>query len=210
MVVNEELRKKWDWIKWARKENVCIKCAGKGHRIAECTAGTSKPGEKDKLNAMLDHIQDNNDSEMDLDSSYLCSVHDRKDVLMMYRCKVNKVPGTTLADTGATRNYISARYAKKANLSFKRGEANSRRSVRLPSGQDMRILGQCEFELTMSEWSGTVVATILDLEADFDIILGLSWHRQWKPLSDWDTLDMFINTPEGAMRIVHMYGVQGV
>jgi hypothetical protein len=71
----------------------------------------------------------------------------------------------------------------------------------------MKILGQCEFELKMSEWTGTVVATILDLDADFDIVLGLSWHRQWKPLPDWDTLDMFINTPEGALRIAHKFGM---
>ena len=129
-----------------------------------------------------------------------------KDLLMMYHCEINKVLGTTLVDTGATRNYISARYAKKANLRFSRGDANSLRNIRLPNGQNMTILGQCEFELKMSQWTGTVVATILDLEADFDVVFGLSWHRQWKPLADWDTLDMFINTPEGAQRIVHKYG----
>src|SRR5437762_9181797 len=74
----------------------------------------------------------------------------------------------------------------------------------------MKILGQCEFELKMSEWTGTVVATILDLEAEFDVVLGVSWHRQWKPLADWDTLDMFINTPEGALRIMHKFGISDV
>ena len=206
MVVNEGLRKKWEWIKWAKRENVCIRCAGKGHRIAECTAGGSKPGEG-KLNAMLDHMQDEADSGIDPDSEYLCSIHERSNILVMYHCEIGKVPGTALADTGATKNYISARYAKSANLRFRTGNADSLRSVRLPNGQDMKILGQCEFELTMSEWTGTVVATILDLDADFDIVLGLSWHRQWKPLSDWDTLDMFINILEGALRIAHKYGM---
>src|SRR5436305_1387493 len=134
------------------------------------------------------------------------SIHGRTNVLMMYHCEINKVLGTTLVNMGATRNYISARYAKRENLRFSRGDANSLRNIRLPNGQNMKILGQCEFELKMSEWTGTVVATILDLEADFDVILGLSWHCQWKPLADWDTLDMFINTPEGAQRIVHKYG----
>src|SRR5213078_1450636 len=98
----------------------------------------------------------------------------------------------------------------KANLRFRRGDANSLDSIRLPNGQAMKILGQCEFELKMSEWTGTVVATILDLEAEFDVVLGVSWHRQWKPLADWDTLDMFINTPEGALRIMHKFGISDV
>ena len=55
-----------------------------------------------------------------------------------------------------------------------------------------------------------MVATILDLEADFDVILGLSRHRQWKPLADWDTPDMFVNAPEGALRIVHKFGTSNV
>jgi len=148
---------------------------------------------------------------MDPDSKYLCSIHDRSNVLMMYHCEVDKVQGTVLADTGATRNYISARYAKRANLRFiERVDANSLRSIRLPNGQDMKILGQCEFELKISEWTEMVVATILDLDADFDIVLGMSWHRQWKPLPDWDTLDMFVNTPEGALRIVHKLGISDV
>src|SRR5436309_3377949 len=58
----------------------------------------------------------------------------------------------------------------------------------------------------MSEWTGTVVATVLDLEADFDVVLGMSWHLQWKPLYDWETLDVFVNAPEGAKSIVHKFG----
>ena len=183
----------------------------RGIALQIASAEGSKSGEKAlKLNAMLDHMEDNVDSAMDPDSEYLCSIHDRSNILMMYNCEVSKVQGTVLADTGASRNYISARYAKKANLRFRKGDADSLRSIKLPNGQDMKILGQCEFELKMSEWTGTVVATILDLETDFDVVLGMSWHLQWKPLADWDTLDMFVNIPEGALRIVHKLGISDV
>lgn len=57
--------------------------------------------------------------------------------------------------------------------------------------------------MTMGEWSGWVQATILDLKAEFDVILGLNWFRQWRPLPDWDTLDMLVPTPEGVWRIEH-------
>ena len=54
---------------------MCLKY--KGHRIAECTAGGSEPGEKGlKLNAMLDRIREKVDGEMDSDSEYLCSIYD--------------------------------------------------------------------------------------------------------------------------------------
>lgn len=85
--------------------------------------------------------------------------------------------GAALGDTGAMKNYISTRDAKRANVRFIRSESVC--SVELPNGQEIKILGQCEFVLTMSEWSGIVAATILDLEADFDVILGLAWYRQW-------------------------------
>src|SRR4030095_4712366 len=69
LVINEGLRNKFGWIKWATKIGVCRKCAGKGHRMAECTAGEVKPSEK--LNAMDDHVPDKNvDSGMDIDSEY--------------------------------------------------------------------------------------------------------------------------------------------
>jgi hypothetical protein len=60
----------------------------------------------------------------------------------------------------------------------------------------------------MSERTGTVVVTVLDLEADFDLILRMSWHRRWAPLMDWDTLDMFANTSEGVAGIAHKLGTQ--
>jgi len=36
-----------------------------------------------------------------------------------------------------------------------------------------------------------------------DVILGLSWYRQWKPIPDWEILDMLISTPQGVQRIKH-------
>ena len=78
---------------------------------------------------------------------------------MIYNCEVSQVPGTMLTNMGATKNYVSARYAKKANLHFNKGvNADSQvGSIRLPNGQDLKILGRCEFELKMSEWTGMAV-----------------------------------------------------
>jgi len=39
-----------------------------------------------------------------------------------------------------------------------------------------------------------VQATILDIKAEFDVILGMSLYHQWKPIPDGDILDMLIST----------------
>ena len=103
------------------------------------------------LNAILNCMQNNVDNEMNPDTDYLYSIHDHSKILMIYHCEVKKVSSTALADIGATRNYISARYVKKTNLRFSRSDANSLRSVRLSNEQDMKVLDLCEFELKMSK-----------------------------------------------------------
>jgi hypothetical protein len=172
LIVYEHLRNKREWIRWAMKLSVCIKYAGKGYRSAECTVGDPKPGEKWKLTAMVQDDSMDRSSGMEPDSEYLCSMTNRGDVLLMYHCDVNGRRGTVLLDTGATKNYVSRRFAEAANLKFK-GTAEPH-SVKLPNRQDMKFLGQCEFKLGMSEWTGMVNVTVLDLEADFDIVLGMS------------------------------------
>ncbi|TMC16245.1 MAG: hypothetical protein E6J34_20320 [Chloroflexi bacterium] len=65
LVVHEHVRNKSEWIRWAMRLGVCIKCAERGHRLDDCKAGTpSKPSDK-KLNAM---VQDDIDSVMDIDN----------------------------------------------------------------------------------------------------------------------------------------------
>ena len=120
---------------------------------------------------------------------------------MMYDCEVNEAKGTALGDPGATLTYISEDYAKRSNVHCVEG--SKQRAVQLPNGNEMKILGYCEFPMKMGEWSGWVQATILDIKAKFDVILGLAWYRQWKPIPDWDTLDMLVSTPEGVCRIEH-------
>ena len=55
-----------------------------------------------------------------------------------------------------------------------KGMAELQCSVRMPNGWNMKSLEQCEFELAMSEWTETVYATVIDLEADFDVVFGMS------------------------------------
>jgi hypothetical protein len=56
---------------------------------------------------------------------------------MMYHCKFNKVLGTALADTGATKNYISARYTKRAKSTL----FEERMLIQYAVLEDMKIPG---------------------------------------------------------------------
>src|SRR5213078_2477818 len=166
----------------------------------------SRKGSKNGLHAMIMAMEaeEAGRSEMNPDTQYLCSVQDksRKDLsLLMYNCEVNDSKGTALGDPGATLVYINAEYARRSNVRFL--EKTKSRTVSLPNGTEMKILGHCEFLMTMGEWSGWVQATILDMKAEFDVILGLSWYSQWKPIPDWETLDMLVSTPEGVKKIQH-------
>jgi hypothetical protein len=155
------VQKKLDWIKWARKEKLCMKCAAKGHVGENCPvakeagkASDSRNGNKNSLHAMIMAMEaeEAGCSEMNPDGQYLCSVQDpsRKDlILMMYNCEVNGLKGTALGDPGATMTYISSDYAKKANIRFL--EKSKSRAVQLPNGNEMQILGYCEFLLKMGE-----------------------------------------------------------
>ena len=78
MVIYERIRNKREWIHWAMRLAVCIKCAAKGHHSMECTVADFKPGEKQRLNAIT-MAQDNSiDSSngMEHDLEYLCSITD--------------------------------------------------------------------------------------------------------------------------------------
>src|SRR5438552_16859976 len=123
------VQKKWDWIKWARKEKVCGKCASSKHLGDTCLVQAKdtgkgsdhsrKGGNKNSLHAMIMTMEaeEAGHSEMNPDTQYLCSVPDksRKDLsLMMYNCEVNDSKGITLGDPGATLVYINAEYARRS------------------------------------------------------------------------------------------------
>ena len=91
-------------------------------------------------------------SEINPDTQYLCSVPDKscKDLsLMMYNCKVNDSKGIALGDPGATLVYINTEYARHSNVRFL--EKTKSRAVSLPNGTEMKILGHCEFLMTIGE-----------------------------------------------------------
>jgi len=44
----------------------------------------------------------------------------------------------------------------------------------------------------MSDWQGEIEAIVIDLDAEFNLVLGLNWHRQFKAVTHWETMVMEI------------------
>jgi len=90
----------------------------------------------------------------------------------MFPCTVaGSSLGVALLDNGATCNYVSLVYAKRARLRIQE-LSDKPNLVRLPNGQQMKVYGTTKFDLKISEWRGKVKAKVLELEADLDVVLG--------------------------------------
>ena len=152
--VGKEIYYNDEWWEMVKNENLCRKCARKGHTAKDCPLPKPESASNgNKINAISELV-----SEMENDFSYLCSLGE--DIpLAMFPCAVNVMSnsdgrtgkqnvfldtgssdhhivfeqnGIALTDTGATRNYISRRFAARAGLSYE-GVSTSK-TVRLPNG----------------------------------------------------------------------------
>jgi len=73
-------------------------------------------------------------------------------------------------------------FALRSNVKFLKN--TKPRNLKLPNGETMQVLGNCQFEIKLCESTGIVRAIIIDTKADFDIILGLEWMAEVQPIPD--------------------------
>lgn len=165
-----------EWFEMAKLKNVCATCAAHGHSQRDCSitpkdkdkSGDSGGG-KSQFNAMLSDL----DSEMQKDYECFASLIDRSGIpLAIFSRSINGECSCSCGDTGASRCCISWKYAIRAGLKV---QTTSIRKFKLPNGQVMKSYGSVEFMLTMGEWQGMVTALVLDMDADFDVVLGMEW-----------------------------------
>src|SRR5436305_374185 len=141
----------------------------------------------------------------DHDVEYLYSLCQRKDSLMLYDCQINNCHGTAVADCATTKNFITKDFALRSNIKFLKNTKPCK--VKPPNGETMQVLGDCYFDINLSEWTGSVRATIIEMKADFDIVLGLEWMAEVRPIPDWTTFDWYVPTATGTLRIAHRSGI---
>jgi hypothetical protein len=134
------------------------------------------------------------------DLEYLFSMTQREETLMVYDCQVNGHDGVAMTDSGATRVFLKKTYAEDSNIQFDKSQA---RDVQLPNGSTMRIVGECNCDMMMSGWKRPVHGIIVDLQAEFDVVLGLNWLQEVEPTPEWKTLNWYVQTTEGIVCLKH-------
>jgi len=60
----------------------------------------------------------------------------------------------------------------------------------------MTVYGKCTLPVQISGWQGHVEAIVIDLDAEFDLVLGRNWHKWYNALTHWESMIMEI-TSEG-------------
>ena len=200
-LVDKAIRDSNEWFALAKEKNVCRNCAGRGHYAKDCPLKSS--GRSGELNAILSSLQDLKKAVSLVntnDIAYLCALAESTP-LAMFPCSIDGGSfGIALLDDGAARNFVSLSYAKRARLRIQ-GFVEEPKPIHLPNGQVMKIYGTTEFDLEMSEWKGKVRAWVLDIQANFDIVLGMEWHREWEPIPNWKKLEFTVETKQGTKRI---------
>ncbi len=105
-----------------------------------------------------------------------------------YSCSIENQTGKGIFDTGAIhQNYISHSFFSKLGLPLATA-VGKRRAAKLPNGQIMTVHGTVELPVQLSEWQGKVKFCVLEMDADFDLILGLPWHKENRPQVHWDSM----------------------
>jgi RNase H-like domain found in reverse transcriptase/Reverse transcriptase (RNA-dependent DNA polymerase)/Integrase zinc binding domain/Retroviral aspartyl protease len=122
----------------------------------------------------------------------------------LHGCICNNEAGKSLFDTGAIyKNYTSKKYFDKLGVPLK---ATKPRAAKLPNGQTMTVYGTATLPLQLSEWAGTTEVDVIEMDMDFDVILGLPWHKQNRPNIRWETMVYEVEQDGKTRRIFPLQG----
>jgi len=116
-----------------------------------------------------------------------------------YSFQIKNETGYSIFDTGALhQNYISHSFFSRLGIPIATA-MGKQRAAKLPNGQVMTVHGTVELPVQLSEWRGKVECCVLEMDADFDLILGLPWHKENRPRVHWDSM-IYEAEQNGQMR----------
>jgi hypothetical protein len=119
-----------------------------------------------------------------------------------YSCSTGNQHGKSMFDTGAIhKSYCSSAFFNKTGLPL--AETTQPRVAKLPNGNVITVHGHATLPLQMSEWADKVDVDVIDMEGmGCDIILGLPWHRQYRPTIEWESL-VYVVKQDGQERRIY-------
>ena len=114
--------------------------------------------------------------------------------LMQYNARLLNVPVQLLFDTGATDNFVSSAFMRRANLTPE--PLLEPRQLTYANGDTAPVLGQFKSSIRLNGHKFSVRLLVADLSEHFDILLGKPWLAKndaiWNLATDVLTLKNFI------------------
>lgn len=79
-------------------------------------------------------------------------------------------------DSGAVEPFISAAYVRRVGI--KVHQLKAAKSVSLPDGSTVPVLGICHVKVKIQKLSGSVACSVVDLTEGFSLVFGETWLKQ--------------------------------
>lgn len=123
---------------------------------------------------------------------------------MLFQGLANRIPVLVAADTQASESFINKDFVLQHNISC----TPSSQQVELANGSCVSASGQCRIYLRIpgqkpgTSFARQIQCTVLDLGADFDIILGEDWLQQTQADLSYRTGTCTVHTLQGPVTLV--------
>lgn len=105
-----------------------------------------------------------------------------------------------MIDSGATGNFLSSSMAAKLKLKHVKKETAD--SVKFADGQSSESTHVCTTPYSLQEFSDSETFHLLDLDPDYEVVLGRPWLRRINPQIDWD-YDTLTIARHGRRHVIH-------
>ncbi|SAL94740.1 hypothetical protein, partial, partial [Absidia glauca] len=113
------------------------------------------------------------------DSEELYELNKGNTNLPLYHLTCNREEVMALLDTGASHTYVHPDLVVGLPL-----ESVQHQTVEVANGKHMVIKNKARLTLELGTWKSKIDAYVL--ETKFDLILGMNWFKQERPVPDWN------------------------
>ena len=103
------------------------------------------------------------------DFLHLYSLRDET-TLWLFPSRTKHHSGKMMPDTGATQNYVDRKYLLNCHVDYTPFTVT--KEVSVAGGYTIHVYGTCKLPIEVSGWMDVVDVYVVDLDAEFDVVLG--------------------------------------
>uniref|UniRef100_A0A0G4HKI5 Reverse transcriptase/retrotransposon-derived protein RNase H-like domain-containing protein n=1 Tax=Chromera velia CCMP2878 TaxID=1169474 RepID=A0A0G4HKI5_9ALVE len=134
----------------------------------------------------------------------------RRGKLITFHGTANGIPIRTLWDLGVDSIYVGKRVVEAGEFRLSALEPSTcKEGIRLDGAQALSTTVQLEapdIDLRIQDFAAPLTMTVLDLDEDYDVVLGMPFCETFKPLPDFKAKSLFIaadRSPSGSQFILY-------